>query len=78
MGAMKQLLFEETEKKYRIFQGKETGQICGVSCKEAEPEKWYFEPVDYAGDVLWSEPFESEGDAFDGAMDALMNNWDGE
>lgn len=51
----------------RIFQGKETRQIDGVSGAPVQADGWYWEPDDYEGDVLWSEAFASAQDAQDAA-----------
>ena len=48
---------------YRIFQGHTTRQINGHTTRAAEPQGWYYEPADYEGDVLYSEPFRSREDA---------------
>lgn len=48
---------------YRVFQGKTTRQIDGHTTHEAEPEGWYYEPSDYEGDVLYSEPYATEEEA---------------
>jgi len=50
---------------YRIFQGWETRQ------EPFEPKAygfkrsqgWYFEPSDYEGDILWSDPLDTQQDA---------------
>lgn len=49
-------------KKCRVFRGDETGQL-RFDGKPADPERWYYEPVDYDGDVLWSRGYESRADA---------------
>ena len=41
----------------RIFQGTDTRQIDGHTGRPAVPEAWYWEPDDYEGDTLWSEPY---------------------
>lgn len=46
----------------RIFRGDETGQL-GHDAKPADPEKYYYEPLDYDGDVLWSVGHGSFADA---------------
>lgn len=47
----------------RIFQGQNTGQIDGHTGQAAFADAWYYEPDDYEGDVLWSEPFASRAEA---------------
>ena len=53
---------------FRVFKGENTRQIDGVSHQPARPGFWYFEPLDYAGDVLWSEPFPTETLAAEAAL----------
>jgi hypothetical protein len=47
----------------RIFQGTDTRQLDGHTRRPAEAEAWYYEPDDYAGDVLWSPPYPSRAAA---------------
>lgn len=42
---------------YRYFQGKETRQIDPILGQKAKPNAWYYEPKDYEGDTLWSQPY---------------------
>jgi hypothetical protein len=42
--------------KFRIFQGRETKQLDGVTEKRPKPSAWYWEPADYDGDVTFSRP----------------------
>lgn len=44
---------------YQTFEGKDTRQLDAYG-KPADPEAWYYEPCGYEGDVLWSEPFDTE------------------
>ncbi len=44
---------------YRVFQGDDTKQICGVTGASAAPDQFYFEPADYEGDTLWSVNFDT-------------------
>lgn len=48
--------------KYRIFKGSETSQVhyCGESINS---EAWYYEPIDYDGDILWSIGYNSRQEA---------------
>lgn len=41
----------------RVFQGQTTKQLDGHTGQAAQADAWYYEPDDYTGDVLWSEPF---------------------
>lgn len=52
--------------KVRIFRGDATKQI-GSDGSHADPEKWYYEPRDYDGDVLWSIGFGSYAEAYHAA-----------
>ena len=52
----------------RIFKGSETKQVDGTTRKPANPKAWYFEPVDYEGDTLWSRPERTLGDAINQAL----------
>ena len=45
---------------YRVFQGKTTKQRDSHTRTAAAPEGWYYEPVDYQGDVLYSEAYTTE------------------
>jgi hypothetical protein len=47
----------------RIFQGNQTRQINGCTGKPAQATAWYWEPEDYAGDCLWSDPYPTAADA---------------
>lgn len=49
-------------KNYRMFRGINTQQI-DVYNNPAIETFWYFEPIDYEGDVLWSEGFFTKEDA---------------
>lgn len=53
--------------KVRIFRGDETKQINGTDGSKADPEKWYYEPADYDGDVLWSQGYGSRAEAYHAA-----------
>jgi hypothetical protein len=49
----------------RIFRGDETKQVTGDSVpRQADPEKYYYEPSDYDGDVLWSIGYDSYAAAY--------------
>ena len=48
---------------FRIFQGHETNQICGITGAAAMPNEWYWEPADYDGDTLWSVNFDTKEEA---------------
>jgi hypothetical protein len=50
----------------RIFRGYETRQI-DSSGHPADHEKWYYEPSDYEGDVLWSRGYGSRAEAYHAA-----------
>lgn len=49
--------------KARVFRGDTTGQV-RFDGKPADPELWYYEPVDYEGDVLWSRGYGSRAEAY--------------
>lgn len=61
MARLTKVEFENS--KIRIFRGDSTQQL-DASGGPADPEKWYFEPSDYDGDVLWSVAHGSYADAF--------------
>jgi hypothetical protein len=46
----------------RIVRGDETGQVSHDG-RPADPEKYYYEPLDYDGDMLWSTAYDSEAAA---------------
>jgi hypothetical protein len=46
-------------RKIRIFQGRETKQLDGVTSKRPKKSAWYWEPADYEGDLTWSRPTSS-------------------
>jgi hypothetical protein len=48
---------------YRIFQEKTTKQVDGHTTRPANPEAWYYEPLDHEGDVLYSEGYPTENAA---------------
>jgi hypothetical protein len=52
---------------YRIFQGKTTKQLDSHTRAAADPEGWYYEPVDYKSDVLYSEAYATEEEAHNAA-----------
>jgi hypothetical protein len=56
----------ETIKNVRLFRGDETKQVdsSGPVPSKADPEKWYYEPADYEGDVLWSKGYGSRAEAY--------------
>ena len=54
---------------FRVFRGKNTQQIDGHTSKPARGSAWYFEPLDYEGDTLWSSPFLTETQAGQAALD---------
>ena len=58
---------------YRLFQGKDTRQIDGHTTQGARDIAWYWEPVTYEGDVLYSNPYESKNEAESAAQDAYDN-----
>ena len=60
----------------RLFQGHTTRQIDGHTGQAAEASAWYYEPDDYDGDVLWSEPFASR-DAAEQAAEANATQEEG-
>jgi len=43
----------------RFFRGASTRQVDGHTGKPALKTKWYYEPEDYEGDVLFSSPFDT-------------------
>ena len=60
----------------RIFQGHTTRQIDGHTGQAAQADAWYYEPEDYEGDVLWSEPFASREEA-EQAAEAVASQEEG-
>lgn len=50
----------------RIFRGDDTGQV-DLLGNRADPKKWYYEPADYEGDVLWSAGYYSRANAYHAA-----------
>lgn len=48
---------------YRIFQGSTIWHLDGHSGSPADPQAWYYEPHDYAGDALYSLGHFSREDA---------------
>ncbi len=51
---------KEKDLGYRVFCGRATRQITADG-KAADASRWYWEPVDYDGDVLWSGSYATEG-----------------
>lgn len=50
----------------RVFRGDETTQVSvrvTGAILPADPELWYWEPVDYEGKILFSKGFGSRGEA---------------
>lgn len=58
--------------KARIFKGKQTKQVDQQGNK-ANSMLWYWEPVDYYGDVLWSKGFRGPNSA---EIDAENSGYD--
>ena len=50
-------------RQYQIIRGRDTRQIDGVTCRPADPRRWYYEAIDYDGDVLWSESYATRAEA---------------
>ena len=50
-------------KAYRVFRGDQTKQRNGRTGERANPGQWYYEPLDYVGDVLWSRAYDTEESA---------------
>lgn len=62
---------------YRIFPGSETRQLQGHTHEPAVEQGWYWQPRDYQGDVLYSNPYadaEEAGLAGEDAHDA--DDWE--
>lgn len=53
--------------RYRCFLGNDTQQRDGHTGQRAWPARWYYEPVGYASEVLWSIGYETLEDAMDAA-----------
>ena len=53
----------ETVGSIRLFRGDATKQLQQDGHK-ADPKLWYWEPVDYEGDVLWSKGVGSRAEAY--------------
>lgn len=47
----------------RLFRGDATKQL-DASGQRADAEKWYYEPRDYEGDMLWSAGYGSYAEAY--------------
>ena len=58
---------------YRIFQGRETKQIEAPGGYPVIPDAWYYEPEDYEGDSVWSEPHVSRIMAILGLSEELLD-----
>lgn len=56
----------ETINNVRLFRGDATEQLQHDG-RKADPELWYWEPVDYEGDVLWSKGHGCRADAYHAA-----------
>ena len=56
---------------YRVFRGDQTTQCNGRTGHRSNPNQWYYEPLDYTGAVLWSKPFDTEGEADAAAIQGL-------
>ena len=52
--------------RYRVFQGKDTRQV-EPNGKKPRPREWFYEPVDYEGDTLWSYGYSSKEEAMKAA-----------
>jgi hypothetical protein len=52
---------------YRVFQGKTTQQRDRHTHTAADPEGWYYEPVDHQGATLYSEAYATEEEAREAA-----------
>ena len=49
--------------RYRVFLGSTSRQLdANPGCKR-DDAAWYFEPVDYDGDVLWSPAYATKAEA---------------
>lgn len=57
----------------RLFQGRDTRQIDGVSGHPAQTDAWYWEPADYEGDTLWSEAFATREEAAQAAQAGMAD-----
>lgn len=53
----------------RVFAGFETNQVTHWG-RKADPGKFYYAPLSYEGDVLWSEGFDSGEEAAAAAIEA--------
>lgn len=51
-----------TEHGFRFFLGHESKQV-QPNGEPIDPDAWYFEPVDYNGDVVWSIDSDSFAEA---------------
>jgi hypothetical protein len=47
----------------RLFRGDETNQL-RYDGNKADPELWYFEPINYDGDVLFSKGYHSYAELY--------------
>lgn len=64
--------------KVRVFRGDTTRQVddSGPSATPADPEKWYYEPRDYEGDMLWSRGYDSYAEAYHAAEAVISESGD--
>jgi len=53
---------------YMIFKGNETRQL-DIHGKPARQDSWYYEPADYEGDILWSNPFKTKKEVLQAIKD---------
>lgn len=61
---------------YRVFAGGATRQVDGITGRHPSTHDWFFEPVDYEGDTLWSEGYATRQEAIDAAY-AYRENHNG-
>ncbi len=52
---------------FRVFQGRQTRQVYGITGKKLKPAAWFWEPVDYDGDVAYSTAHSSRTAAINDA-----------
>ena len=53
---------------FRVFPGENTRQVDGDTGAPAQGSRWYYEPLAYQGDSLWSRPHGTQTQAAQAAL----------
>ena len=53
---------------FRVFPGENTRQVDGHTGAPAQGSRWYYEPLTYQGDILWSIPYGTQTQAAQAAL----------